>query len=131
MGRMQTTKTSALYNWVVSVALLMPACLFAQVTLERQVIASTGWFTANAGNISVTSTTGEAVISTFGSTNYVLTQGFHQPNSMLLEEISFTDDPFESICPDVQNGRIEVNSLDGCLPPYLVRLRKMESGRYI
>jgi gliding motility-associated-like protein len=103
-------------------------------SIERQVIGATGNFSEGSisGNpVMVTSTVGEALVSTANSGSVYFTQGFNQPNTMLLEELSFFDTPTQSICPDVENGTIEVNNITGCLPPYTVRLRKSEGNSFV
>jgi type IX secretion system substrate protein len=58
---------------------LMPALLFSQVSLERQVIGSAGGENSS-GNLSVSYTVGEAMIETIASGTLILTQGFQQPD---------------------------------------------------
>jgi gliding motility-associated-like protein len=110
----------------------MPFSSMAQLSLERFVIGSMGSFSTVSGTeINVTSTVGEVAVTTANAGSLFLTQGFNQPNSMLLDELSFLNRPTQSICPDVENGRIAVNSVAGCLPPYTVRLRKREGTAYV
>ena len=54
---------------------------FAQISIERQVISSTGNLT-NTGSIEVFSNIGEAIIPTFSQTTLVVTQGFEQPDQI-------------------------------------------------
>lgn len=66
----------------------LPVWLSAQVSLDRQVIGSTGNF-STVSNISLSSTVGESVVATAVSGSIVLTQGFQQPdgtNSVGIED---------------------------------------------
>lgn len=132
MMNRRAKKYGIIRRWSAFVcSFLLSGAICAQVSLERQVIGSAGGYVSLGSGLSVAATTGEAVVATFDAGTYLFTQGFHQPNSMLLAELTFTDQPFQSICPDVPNGKIEVNELGGCLPPYIVRLRKLEGGQFI
>ena len=83
---------------------------FAQVTLGRQVIGSTGGF-ATGTNITVSSTVGEAVIQTLVSSNFILTQGFQQ--SFILSGDSSIIVTNEK-CRGAKNGKIEATNIPGC-----------------
>jgi hypothetical protein len=48
-------------------------------TVSPRVVASAGDFASNGG-YSISSTVGEAVVQTFSSSNFYLTQGFQQPS---------------------------------------------------
>lgn len=63
--------------WVI---LLGAGALYAQPSLERQVIGATGNF-STAGTVSLSSTVGETVVKTAISGSVVLTQGFQQPDA--------------------------------------------------
>lgn len=56
-------------------------------SIERQVIGSTGG-TASAGNIEVSSTTGEIAVSTQTSPSIILTEGYHQANDTNLVSVT-------------------------------------------
>ena len=60
--------------------LLVSCCKisFSQISIERQVIGSTGNLT-NTGSILATSNVGETVIPTFSQSTLIVTQGFEQP----------------------------------------------------
>ena len=117
---------------IILMVTALPLSVSSQVKLYRTVIGSTGNYSfSSISNASITSSVGEVVVPTFSSGDYILTQGFLQPNSMLLDEVSFIDAPTSSLCPDVQNGKIVVNNLDGCIPPYTVRLKKSEAGGFV
>ena len=64
---------------IFSLMLLFPCLCLAQLSLERQVIGSSGGF-SSSGGINLSATTGEAVIQTASSGTIVLTQGFQQPD---------------------------------------------------
>jgi hypothetical protein len=69
-------------KWISILALgllLLPAELFAQISLERQVVASGGSYSTGT-NISLSATVGEAAAVTLTSGTIVLTQGFQQPD---------------------------------------------------
>lgn len=57
----------------------LPVSISAQVSLDRQVIGSTGNF-STVSTVSLSSTVGEAVVATAVSGSIVLTQGFQQPD---------------------------------------------------
>lgn len=60
-----------------------PLSTLAQIQLDRQVIGSTGGEGGNS-NLEVAYTVGEAVVQTFSTSTLVLTQGFHQPDGILV-----------------------------------------------
>lgn len=62
---------------------IVPLTLFAQVQLERSVIGSTGG-DAESGDLHVSHTVGEAVVTTESSSTIILTQGFHQPTDFMI-----------------------------------------------
>ncbi|MFA6524238.1 MAG: T9SS type A sorting domain-containing protein [Candidatus Paceibacterota bacterium] len=65
----------------ILVALFCYKISFAQISVERQVISSTGNLT-NVGAIKAFSNVGETVIQTFSQTTLVITQGFEQGNKI-------------------------------------------------
>lgn len=62
-------------------ALFLSSLLWAQLSLDRQVIASTGQSVAT-GTLQVDYTVGETVITTASAATLTLTQGFHQPEAL-------------------------------------------------
>jgi len=112
--------------------ILLLFCTYSnsQITLERQVIGSTGNHYEGSNGLAVSYTAGEAVVNTFENNPYFLTQGFHQPDGMLLGPLLYLSASESTLCPDVASGEISVNSLEGCLEPYVVRLRVMINGKY-
>lgn len=64
-------------------AICTPGVAMAQVTLERQVIASAG-ISGTSGDFIVQTTLGELVVSTVSSGQTILTQGFQQPEIFLI-----------------------------------------------
>lgn len=86
---------------------------YAQVTLGRQVIGSTGSY-ATGTNISVSSTVGEAVVQTLSSPNFILTQGFQQVLRIdsILDDVLITNET----CLGAKNGSIEIFNILGCAP---------------
>jgi len=61
-------------------------------------------------------TIGESAISTIGDNGFTLTQGFHQPLSTALLNISV--ETRASSCPTSSDGRAFITSVTGCTPPY-------------
>lgn len=59
------------------ILLLASTCLAAQITLEREVVGSLGQSFAN-GELQLSATVGEAVVTTLSGDGILLTQGFHQ-----------------------------------------------------
>lgn len=109
----------------ISIVLLLfiSSTSFAQLTLGRQVIGSTGGF-ATGTNITVSSTVGEAVTQTLFSANMILTQGFQQT---LKQNDSIVD--FEVInesCPGAGNGSIFINNVLGCPGPYTIVIKSVD-----
>lgn len=90
------------------------------VTLERQVVASSGNHVDFANGMNFTYTVGEMAIATKGSNQYVLTEGFNQPDGELLPALNIQVVQTESQCPGMKDGVIEVNP-GGCLPPYSIQ----------
>ena len=112
--------------WIISV--LFSTNAIGQISLERQVIGSSGNDFQNLSGLAVSYTVGEAVVNTFEANPYFFTQGFQQPIGMLLGPLSYININKETICPDVNLGTITVNSIKGCLGPYVVRLRVLNNG---
>ena len=69
---------------ITTLLFLLPLVCYAQLSLERQVIGSTGNY-STAGTISLSATVGEPVVTTAVSGTLTLTQGFQQA------EASFSD----------------------------------------
>lgn len=59
---------------------------FTQIVLDRQVIGSTGNL-SNTGIIQVFSNVGEAIINTSPKTTLIVTQGFEQPDTIIIDTI--------------------------------------------
>lgn len=68
------------------ILLLFPATLSAQVTIERSVIGSNGNY-AEINGITFSSTTGEPAIQTKENGEIILTEGFQQPEYIVIEEL--------------------------------------------
>lgn len=69
----------------------------AAQSLSPQVISSTGGFSNNGGNGSLSYTVGEmTMVQTFSSGNVILTQGFQQPNDFTVGLLDVTKDEFGS-----------------------------------
>lgn len=85
----------------------------AQVTLERQVIGSTGGYQVGS-TMSLSSTVGEPVVQTLFSVNQILTQGFQQPNLNTNEIVTY--EVINESCKGAVNGSIFINNVLGCSP---------------
>lgn len=68
---------------LISLFLALPLLLTAQVSLDRQVIGSTGGEGGNS-NINVSYTVGETVVETFETSSITLTQGFQQASATIV-----------------------------------------------
>lgn len=71
----------------------IPFCIstfsFSQ-TVERNVIASGGQVLSNA-NIEVSYTIGEVIVTQLNQSQYIITQGFHQPSKKMINAPGVTD----------------------------------------
>jgi gliding motility-associated-like protein len=85
----------------------------AQVTLERQVIGSTGGYQVGS-TMSLSSTVGEPVVQTAFSVSQILTQGFQQPNLNVDELVTY--EVINESCKGAANGSIFINEVLGCSP---------------
>lgn len=65
--------------YILLISCCIPVWGIAQLSLDRQVLGSTGNF-STVSNVSLSSTVGEAVVATAISGSIVLTQGFQQPD---------------------------------------------------
>lgn len=94
----------------------------AQVTLERQVIGSTGGYTTGT-NITLSSTVGEPVVQTLFSVNNILTQGFQQPNNNVDSLVTY--EVINESCKGAENGSIFINNVLGCPGPYTLFVKSV------
>ena len=62
---------------------IIPLTLFGQVQLERSVIGSTGG-DAGSGDVHLSYTVGEPVVTTASGGTIILTQGFQQPTDVII-----------------------------------------------
>jgi hypothetical protein len=77
-------KPSQIMKRVVTIALaFIPLTIFGQVQLERSVIGAAGT-DAQSGNLQLSYTVGEPVVSTETGGTLILTQGFHQPTDVII-----------------------------------------------
>ena len=106
-----------------TVMILFPFIVFSQVSIERQVYASVGLYSEIQGDMNISSTIGETMINTAFPGTFDVTQGFQQPDAMLLPALSVATDVSLLQCPDMTNGFIEVIP-SGCLDPYSVSLTR-------
>jgi hypothetical protein len=104
-----------MYRYSILYSLVLLAfSLTAQVTLERQVIGSLGQ-QASTAEIQVSSTVGEASVTTLRSGNVLLTQGFQQAEPEDLTGVHFVPELLDELSayPNPANGafRIRLTSL--------------------
>lgn len=91
----------------------------AQVTIERQVIGSTGSYQVGS-TMSLSSTVGEAVVQSLFSVSRILTQGFQQPEGGNDSLVDY--EVINESCPGAKNGSIFINSVTGCPGPYTISI---------
>ena len=92
--------------------LLISSTTFAQVTIGRQVIGSTGGFHQVPGGNSYSYTVGETVVQTtqqIFSANLILTQGFQQP--ILTNGPVLSYEVINESCPGANNGSIYIDDV--------------------
>ncbi len=65
---------------ILSITLLSIATLGFSQQITRSVVASSGNYSTNSG-VNISSTIGEAMVTTLSSGSFTLTQGFQQPVS--------------------------------------------------
>lgn len=99
--------------------LLISNITIAQVTIERQVIGSTGSYQVGT-TMSLSSTVGEAVVQSLFSVSRILTQGFQQPESG--NDSTVVYEVINESCPGAKNGSIFINTVAGCPGPYTVTI---------
>lgn len=104
--------------------LLFPFVVFGQLSLERQVFASAGSYTELSGDMNVSATIGETMILTRSAVTFDITQGFQQPDAMLLPRLEVYIETKILQCPDIKEGEIEVVP-SGCLDPYSISLTRV------
>ena len=82
----------------------------AQTTISRQVIGATGGY-QTGGNITLSSTVGEATVQTLFSTSKILTQGFQQPETTADSIVTY--EVINESCRGAQNGSIFISNVLG------------------
>ena len=95
---------------------MLGSSAFAQVSIERFVIGSTGHF-SEAGPVSISATVGEAVVPTFSFADIVLTQGFQQPRVGAAMTLDIFLTPFAATCNNSADGFITAEVFNG-IPPF-------------
>ena len=99
--------------------IIMSSSLYAQVSISRQVIGSTGAFHTGT-SMTISSTVGEPAVQTLFSVNNILTQGFQQVNR---GDSNVTYEVINESCPGAKNGSIYIENVLGCPGPYVVVVR--------
>ncbi|MCB0402190.1 MAG: gliding motility-associated C-terminal domain-containing protein [Flavobacteriales bacterium] len=103
------------------IMLALSAMSFAQVTIERQVIGSTGGFSTLGNGSTISSTVGEPMVQTVSAGSIILTQGFQQPqrtNDSIVEYLVVNES-----CRGAKNGLIDIIDVKGCPGPYQVIIK--------
>lgn len=92
----------------IAVMLFSVSFLIAQ-PVNQQVIASSGSYTNN-GNVALSTTVGEPVITTLSISNTTLTQGFQQPNYEVISNVlENTESNLKvKVYPNPSNGLIQI-----------------------
>ena len=106
------------------VFMLIPYVSWSQIpSIERDVVASTGYDTLTFDDFYFSYTVGEIAVETKTNNEYVLTEGFQQPLSTdpIFQPLSVLTAENEVLCPDVQDGTITVEP-KGCVGPYTIEL---------
>ena len=102
-------------KFILFILLLANSFVFSQqIQLTPVLIGSTGNFSQGAWG-SVSSSVGEAVIFTLSANNYILTQGFNQPNILQNMEIQAITGSVS--CNNAKDGWAAIKVFGG-LPPY-------------
>ena len=89
--------------------------LHAQIQVDQYVVGTIG-STATAGNISLSYTAGEPVVTTVEGNNFFLTQGFHQPSVVFDEQLLLEVNINNASCIGTQDGYAVINILNGTEP---------------
>ena len=108
---------------VLSILAGSGSMIFSQtMSLERQVVASTGGYAEILNDLNFSYTVGEMATNTRTEDDiFIITEGFQQGDGRLLSPLSFTSQENEVQCPDIKDGQIIV-SPTGCLGPYTIEL---------
>lgn len=92
------------YIFTLAAAVLLHAGLLAQGSLSPVLVGSSGDF-RTVGNISLSSSVGEAVTITLGPVNNTyLTQGFQQPSANGIQALTVSFSSVNSTCSGASNG---------------------------
>lgn len=98
----------------------------AQTALVRQVVGSSGASEIVSETTEISTTTGEAIVSTETGNTAILTQGFHQPEALL--PLMFTVETIDASCPTSSDGGAFITGLVGCNLPYSIAWSNGDSG---
>ncbi len=91
---------------IILLCLIFPVSILKAQSLERSVLASSG-NSGTAGSIAVDYTIGETIIATLASANTIVTAGFHQPNTTVSINETYTSALFR-IYPNPSNDKVNV-----------------------
>lgn len=93
---------------------------FSVASVYSQV--STNWVIGSAGdhkvvgNLMISATVGEAVVTTFSQSGYMLTQGFHQPSEIAGGSLLINSTVKNASCLTAKNGELTANVINGTSP---------------
>lgn len=104
--------------------LLFPFVVFGQLSLDRQVFGNAGFDADLSDGINVLATIGETMVFTLNKDSLFITEGFQQPDAMVLPILEVRIETKILQCPDIKEGEIEVIP-EGCLAPYSISLTRV------
>ena len=105
-----------IFTLLVGLSLIIPKSVISQ-SIERFVIGSSGT-NVTSGGLSISFTTGEAVVFTASSGGFDLTQGFQQPSIVAVnnDSLRIKDTVINASCQRADDGYCVITMLDGTAP---------------
>lgn len=101
----------------VVIFILLSCSITAQITLEQNVIGSSGSYDSTS-SFKVSSTIGETIVTNETVSPYSIAQGFQQ--SFKNSDISFVLNITSPLCQGRANGFASIDSIVGCTAPYSI-----------
>lgn len=98
--------------------LLYPLLSSPQALASRQVIGSGGHQWHVSGGTAISSTAGEAIVSTVQHSETTITQGFQQGRTIGIITFALETEP--ATCPTSTDGFARITDIAGCAPPYTI-----------
>lgn len=107
---------------IILLVLLIPLGGWAQNTLSPTVIGSQGSTASGTSGNTLQYTVGESVILTVtGSSGNILTQGFNQPQSILINNPLYVYfSVMDASCAGISDGAVIIDSISGCDSNYTI-----------